>query len=146
MPAFKRAADLGDPYGCVRYAICLESGGLRSHWQGGGPEDLWEAARYYKIAAEAPHNLPDAQFNFGVLSQRMGKHDVAFTMLERAALGKHEHPGALNNLGLMYWSGLAVDRDLNRARKLFERSAALGDPFGMANVGLMLAITAAEAR
>jgi len=47
--------------------------------------------------------------------------------------GNLNHAAALNNLGELYRDGKGFQRDLNKARDYFSRSAALGSPEGQQN-------------
>jgi len=54
---------------------------------------------------------------------------------EAAAAG---YPPALRKLGLMYRSGLAVQKDINRAMDFFEKAAAQGDGYAKGFLGQLL--------
>jgi TPR repeat protein len=45
---------------------------------------------------------------------------------------------SIHQLGVMYWKGLGVDKDTDKARKLFERASALGHVYAKRNLGILL--------
>lgn len=57
-------------------------------------------------------------------------------LLEEA--GKSQIPEALYYLGIEYYQGINVDKDLNKALKLFEQSAELGHKFAPFNAGVLI--------
>lgn len=60
----------------------------------------------------------------------------ARSYLQQAA--EHDHPGALFNLGNIYYQGLGVPADANRAYSLALRAARAGYPLAQYNVAVLL--------
>ncbi|CAE7210909.1 esiB, partial [Symbiodinium microadriaticum] len=65
------------------------------------------------------------------------KENLAQAVSQSQALLDPDDPLFLNNLGVMYFDGLGVARDLHEARGLFERSMAKGNPRAFTSLGIM---------
>jgi TPR repeat protein len=92
------------------------------------------------LLAEAPEktvaaaNSGDANAMFDVGSIALLEHDYpkAFKWLSKGAEAKHAPSEA--GLGFMYFNGFACDKDITKARKLYEQSAANGAHQGYNNL------------
>ena len=63
-------------------------------------------------------------------------YQKAFDYYVKAAI--QNNPIALNNLGSLYYSGIGVSRDSNKARVLFTKAASLGNAEAAVNLGFIL--------
>jgi TPR repeat protein len=92
------------------------------------------------LLAEAPEqtlaaaNSGDANAMFDVGSTALLEHDYpkAFKWLSKGAEAKHAASEA--GLGFMYFNGFACDKDIAKARKLYEQAAASGAHQGYNNL------------
>jgi TPR repeat protein len=50
----------------------------------------------------------------------------------------NDYAPSIHLLGVMYWKGVGVDKDIDKARKLFERASALGHVYAKRNLGTLL--------
>ncbi len=74
----------------------------------------------------------DAMFEVGSIALLENDYPTAFKWLSKGAELKHAPSEA--GLGFMYFNGFACDKDINRARKLYEQSAAGGAHQGINNL------------
>ena len=101
----------------------------------GVPQDVDEAMRWYRLAAEQGH--PDAMNRLGFTYQRLvpPNFEEARIWYEHAsALGSLQ---ATNNLGLLYMDRQGVPQDYAEARRQFEIAIAEGHANSMHNLGIM---------
>jgi TPR repeat protein len=50
----------------------------------------------------------------------------------------NDYAPSIHLLGVMYWKGFGVEKDIDKARKLFERAAELGHAYAKRNLGILL--------
>ena len=130
----KRRAEEGQPF--FRYLLALYA-----------PQEPLCALPKEKIAAYlkegrpnvlrlAQNDHPMAQYLIGLESLFHGKNiSEAVTWFERAA--RQESALAQNTLGLMYYTGNGVEKDVHRAALYFRQAAASGDMNGEYNLGTL---------
>ena len=99
----------------------------------GGPAMASETEKWYKLAAEAGHS--EAQNSMGSIYQAEKRYTEALPWYEKAAA--QNNALAINNLAYLYDEGLGVEQDREKARKLYLKSANLGEAQAMYNLGLM---------
>jgi TPR repeat protein len=103
----------------------------------GVPQNLEEAMRWYRLAAELGDK--NAQFALGMafLTGKGETRDVAAAaaLFEKAAA--QDHPGAWYNLGVIALEGNGVASDFARAATDFHRSANLGFAEAAYSLGLL---------
>ena len=87
------------------------------------------------LPAQADSGDPDAQHAMGLRCEQTLADEEAAVWYRKAA--EQGHPGAQNNLGLLYFTGRGVERDHARALELYESAARKNDPSGIANLGIM---------
>ncbi len=87
------------------------------------------------LEAQADSGDPEAQHAMGLRCEQSLAEGEAAAWYRRAA--EQGHPGAQNNLGLLYFTGRGVERDHARALELYESAARQNDPSGLANLGIM---------
>jgi len=91
------------------------------------PEALLRATLLETRLEEAlAHSTPNARHETGRYL-RLVKGDVAAATREFLNSGKGNHPGSIRELGAMRERGEGVPVDLERAVKLYDRAAELGD-------------------
>lgn len=100
--------------------------------------DYINAAKYYKLAADA--NLSPAQYELAKLYMRGEGVQInfkeAFRLFYLAATNDLPWPGAYTNLGLLYYEGVGVERNLNESIKWYKKGAEVGDSEAMYCLGL----------
>jgi TPR repeat protein len=123
-------AELADADPHARYVL----GSMISFGQG-GPADPAEAARHYRLAADAGHN--GARFCLGALyAQGRGlPQDFAEAMRWYRLAADAGHPDALCRVGNMSANGEGVPADLAEAGVWWERAAARGSAQAMQFLG-----------
>ena len=98
------------------------------HYRGNTvPKNLWEAAKWFRIAANNGH--AGAQYNLGImafLGQGMTKDYAKAAKWFRMA-GEQDYAPAQYNLGFLYYVGRGVERDDVNAYIWIDRAASLGD-------------------
>lgn len=100
----------------------------------GVSRDGKEALKWYLMAANAGH--AEAQNSVGSGYQAEKKYQLAYEWYEKAA--KQNHALATNNLAYLHDLGLGVPQDRQKGYELYLRSAKLGWPDAMFNIGQML--------
>jgi uncharacterized protein len=98
----------------------------------GVPENLEEAAKWYRLAAE--QGYADAQNNLGTMYEdgegvARNYEEAMKWYLKAAERGNRDAP---NNVGVMYMTGVGVRRDIVKAFMWFH-IAGKGDPAGASN-------------
>jgi uncharacterized protein len=117
------------------FAPCQNSVGFAYEYGEGVTQDLAEAARWFKMAAD--QNNPDGQYNISqsyIHGTGVPKnHDEGIKYLVKAA--NNNHPTALFNLGCI------SDREgeYEQAFEYFKRSAEAGHPPAQHNLGMCYA-------
>ena len=127
---FQALADRNDARG--QYAL-----GVMHDMGEGVPENLEEAAKWYRLAAEQGYK--DAQNNLGVLLENgdgvaRNYEEAMEWYLAAAESGNRD---ALNNIGVMYMTGVGVRRDFVKAVMWFH-IAGKGDPAAASNKKFLL--------
>jgi hypothetical protein len=84
-----------------------------------------------KQATDLYPNSGRLWFQYGRVLEKGNLLPDAVLAYQRA--GNLNHAAAINNLGELYRDGKGVQRDANKARDFFSRSAALGSPEGQQN-------------
>ena len=110
----------------------FELGGLYDFGYG-VPRSGKETERWYKLAAEAGHS--EAQNSMGSIYQAEERYEEALYWYEKSAAQSNEL--GINNLAYLYDLGLGVNQDRQKARDLYLKSANLGEPQAMHNLGQM---------
>lgn len=110
----------------------FELGGLYDFGYG-VPRSGKETEKWYKKAAEAGHS--EAQNSMGSIYQAEERYNDALFWYEKAAAQNNEL--AINNLAYLYDLGLGVSQDRQKAHDLYLKSANLGEPQAMHNLGQM---------
>ena len=85
-----------------------------------------------KTVGDANSGDVDAMFEVGSIALLEHDYPKAFTWLSKGAEAKHAPSEA--GLGFMYFNGFACDKDVAKARKLYELSAAGGAHQGYNNL------------
>jgi TPR repeat protein len=120
---FRMAATHGYPLGMTALGFHLRDGT-------GVAKNETEAVTWFRKAADLGFPAAEAALGYGYMSSTAGGgvHDdrIAAQWLERAA--QHHEPSAQVNLGWLYANGLGVTRDLERAKALWQQSAASSIP------------------
>ncbi len=134
----RSAAEANDPTACTAYGVLL-AGGY------GGPEQPALARDWLVPRAEAGDAL--AQFWLGIVLSSVGEQGVnqptatppenspTNWLLRAAAQGL---PEAMHQLGLAYWSGREVERDIGQAETWLRRAAAKGVSDAMRGLAQLL--------
>ena len=120
---YKRAVELGD----VNAALNL--GKMYSHGQG-VKQDKKKSLQLYRMAAA--RGMAAAQYNAALHLRSTGHFEEAFAFCKLAA--DQGLTGAENNLGMHYMNGVGVTRNLDEARRVFERAAAKGEETAISNL------------
>lgn len=102
-------------------------------------KDYINAAKYYKLAADA--NLSPAQYELAKLYMRGEGVQInfkeAFRLFYLAATNESmPWPGAYTNLGLLYYEGVGIERNLEESIKWYRKGAEEGDSEAMYCLGL----------
>ena len=127
---FQALADRNDARG--QYAL-----GVMHDMGEGVPENLEEAAKWYRLAAEQGNK--DAQNNLGVLLENgdgvsRNYEEAMGLYLAAAESGNRD---AVNNIGVMYMTGVGVRRNFVKAVMWFH-IAGKGDPAAASNKKFLL--------
>jgi TPR repeat protein len=104
----------------------------------GVPQDYVAAAAWYRRAAD--HGSLAAVSNLATLylyGWGVPRSPITAARLLKSAVRSGDDANAENKLGAMYESGVAVTRNLSRAKDLYVRSAAQGYAPAMVNLGLL---------
>ena len=126
---YRAAAIQGHPDGLFNLGRCYEYGR-------GVNQDTEIALDFYQKAALQGHSI--AQYRLGLYLESSGEYiskDIkrAFEWFKKSA--NQDYPHALNKLGLLYESGLSVDKNPILAFKWFLKAAELDDVDGQFNLG-----------
>ena len=103
------------------------TGGVEKH------KELWR--HWLERAAELGH--VEAQAHLASMLRSEGDYDTARKMFEKAAAAGSSR--AEYGLGLIYWQGCGVPRNVSTAVEFLRSAASKGDPDAQANYGLFLA-------
>ena len=120
---YRRAVELGNA------TAALNLGHLYSHGRG-VKQDKKKSLQLYRMAAA--RGTAAAQYNAALLLRSTGHFEEAFAFCKLAA--DQGLTSAENNLGMHYLNGVGVTRNLDEARRVFERAAAKGDEHAIANL------------
>jgi TPR repeat protein len=106
----------------------------------GAKKDMSKAIKWYEKAAKQDYAI--AAYNLAQIYHVRGSrnpHDYekARFWYEKAIKGDIKE--AYNNLATFYLEGINVPKDTQKALKLLEKSAALGDAYGQINVAILYA-------
>jgi TPR repeat protein len=136
----QRGAAGGDPEAMLGWGMRLSTGGP------GVGRDLPAAIAWLAQAAGAPHFVPAAQYNVGVLLRdhpglplvlpahgAPSSQDAAVVAWFEAA-AEQGHPAAMANLGVRVVHGLGVAADPARAARLWRAAAARGNATAARNL------------
>ena len=128
---YKRGAESGHGPSALKYGFLLERGI-------GGPEDLPEAVKSYRLAAD--RNEPGGFFNLGLLHETgTGVEKDARKAFESfLAAGHLDFPPAADRIGNAYRHGMAVSQDFYAALAWFSRGAEAGDTNSMVSIAEMM--------
>ena len=118
-----------------------EAGDTESQFKLGGlydfghgvPRSGKDTEKWYRLAAEAGHS--EAQNSMGSIYQAEERYGEALVWYEKSAAQNNEL--ATNNLAYLYDLGLGVSQDRQKAHELYLKSANLGEPQAMHNLGQM---------
>jgi len=100
---------------------------LKGH---GVPMDLERADYWYRRATEA--GSLEGSFRLAGLCRTSGRFDEA---LAAYSIGESQNfPASLYWLGRMYFNGMGVERDRDKAADLWRRASAMGHPFATRNL------------
>jgi TPR repeat protein len=102
-------------------------GGLYYHGEG-VPQDLAEAARLYRLAADQGNAEAQNAIGFQYLQGMGAARDDAQAAYWFGKAAEQGHPGALTHLGRLSLSGRGVTRDVAEAARLFKLAAEQGVP------------------
>ena len=93
--------------------------------KGAATTDLTRAAEWYSRAADRGSTL--GRYKLGRVYLDLERYGEARQMFEMGV--SENYAPSMNMLGMMYMKGIGINRDVSRARPLFERSASLGHVF-----------------
>ena len=110
---------------------------LASHYYygTGGVENKELSRHWVERAAELGH--VEAQAHLASMLRSEGDYDTARKLFEKAAAAGSSR--AEYGLGLIYWQGCGVPRNVSMAVRFLRSAASKGDPEAQANYGLFLA-------
>ena len=123
---YKRAVELGNA------TAALNLGHLYSQGRG-VKQDKKKSLQLYRMAAA--RGMAAAQYNAALHLRSRGHFEEAFAFCKLAA--DQGLTGAENNLGMHYMNGVGVTRNLDEARRVFERAAAKGDKLAISNLQII---------
>jgi TPR repeat protein/serine/threonine protein kinase len=128
---WKEAAQRGSFAGQFLYGWCCQLGA-------GAPEDVQEAIRMYKLAAEqgfapAMNNLGDLYYH----GTKVPRDDAEAIRWYRMAV-QRGNASAANTLGVMYQNGRGLPKNDQEAATLYRQSAEKGHVLGRYNLAVML--------
>ena len=98
--------------------------------KGAATTDLTRAAEWYSRAADRGSTL--GRYKLGRVYLDLERYGEARQMFEMGV--SENYAPSMNMLGMMYMKGIGINRDVSRARPLFERSASLGHVFAKRNL------------
>jgi TPR repeat protein len=109
---------------------------LASHYYygTGGVENKELSRHWVERAAELGH--VEAQAHLASMLRSEGDYDTARKLFEKAAAAGSSR--AEYGLGLIYWQGCGVPRNVSMAVRFLRSAASKGDPEAQANYGLFL--------
>lgn len=82
----------------------------------------------------APLLADEAPYDRGLAAYNAGDYTTAYELI--LPLAEHDHPAALNLLGMMYETGKGVREDPGRAVEYYRRGAKLGDIYAQFNLAV----------
>ena len=113
---FQRAANGGN-------ADALNNLGVMYHYGEGVAKDFTKAAEWYRKAAEKNH--AKALYNLGILYQ--DKEDFASAAYWYGKAVEQGHSKAMTNLATLYYYGIGVSQNNDKALELYGKAAGKGD-------------------
>lgn len=130
-----KAAKIYEAAGEAGSALATNRLGLMYMSGSGVIQDYAEARRLVCEAAEA--GLDNGQFNCGVLlvDERAGDVDRAEAVAWYGKAADQGHIGASNLYAIALMNGDNVEKDLEKARGLFEATGSQGNPLGLFYLG-----------
>jgi len=96
--------------------------------------DPSKALAWYEHAARSGSVL--GLYGLGLMSLDMKQYQKAKESFKAAVA--LEHPPSMNMLGKMYYTGLGCKKNIQTAKDLYQRSAALGHVFAKRNLAILL--------
>ena len=125
---YSKAADQGNAEAQNSLGVCYANGtGVKKN-----PD---RALQLYRLSAKGGNAF--AIFNLGNYYAKEGDFREAKEYYLRAAA--KDHPSAMYNLGMIYYEGKGVTKDIDEAVYWFERASALDEPRAQNNLGWILA-------
>lgn len=100
----------------------------------GNSKNEFQEERWLKWLAVEKED-PKGMFQYGVFLNKRQQYIEAIKWFEKSSDAGYVI--ATNNLGLLYNSGIGVDRDLSKAMTYFKKAAQLGLPVAMYNTGYL---------
>lgn len=123
-------AEDGDPEHQYLLGMMFATG-KGPHGNGRHDRDMVQAANWFKKSASQGN--ADAQHALGQMYEQIGEEEKAARYYLMAA--KQNHCPALIDLAMAFGAGRGVEKDLNKAHRLFLKAANLGDHFAEFMVG-----------
>ncbi len=121
---YMKAAGFGYEYALNNVGSCYRYGR-------GVEIDYIKAIEWYKKAAEFGNVY--SYNNLGSCYSKLGNYAEAVKWYQLAADNNNSY--ALNNLALLYWNGLGVESDKNKAKNLFIKAIENGNEYAYSNLG-----------
>ncbi|MGJ8642341.1 MAG: hypothetical protein ACSHX9_02945 [Luteolibacter sp.] len=127
---FERGAKLGNARSMLGLGYCYEL-------PIGGPKDMTKAVEWWTKAANLGYEKAMSKLGDHFFQNPESKDiEKAIEWWQKAAEAEPPSTDAMTNLGVIYSTGIEIDKDLEKAEKWLQQAVDLGAPEAMAVLGI----------